>query len=291
MVPADSSDRSLVHRALTRVPDLPRWIDTRGMLLSGRAVVATGGEPELSSDGFVVFVPDAALASIVGRPAANTIRDSVASLSGEVNVLSQMEDAEHAAAALPQWRRRAAILHVLPETQPWEVESDPQACVFTRETAPRFDHLPEPLQRELTDALRGRTVSRFVAGELPPSAVASTVLAIPMAAAWTDGRPVSFCYPVWQTETRWDVAVDVCPWPTIPIILAYVKQLILAIYTNIRGLSEVCDREHPDVCDKRSDQINRNMLEIIVLHLNTFRRGIPDFIRRTPPQGQPFENL
>jgi RimJ/RimL family protein N-acetyltransferase len=208
MVPADSPNRSLVLRALTRVPDLPRWIDTRGMLLSGRAEVATGGEPELSSDGFVVLVPDAALASIVGRPPANTIRDSVAALSGEVNVLSQMDDAEYAAAALPHWRRRAAVLHVLPETQPWEVESDPQARVFTRETAPRFDHLPEPLKRELTDALRGRTVSRFVAGELPHSAVASTVLAIPMAAAWTDGRPVSFCYPVWQTETLWDVAVD-----------------------------------------------------------------------------------
>ena len=29
-----------------------------------------------------------------------------------------------------------------------------------------------------------------------------------MAAVWADGRPVSFCYPVWQTETRWDVSID-----------------------------------------------------------------------------------
>ena len=23
-----------------------------------------------------------------------------------------------------------------------------------------------------------------------------------------DGRPVSFCYPVWRTETLWDVSID-----------------------------------------------------------------------------------
>jgi RimJ/RimL family protein N-acetyltransferase len=29
-----------------------------------------------------------------------------------------------------------------------------------------------------------------------------------MAAVWADGRPVSFCYPVWQTETLWDVSIE-----------------------------------------------------------------------------------
>jgi RimJ/RimL family protein N-acetyltransferase len=29
-----------------------------------------------------------------------------------------------------------------------------------------------------------------------------------MAAVWAEGRPVSFCYPVWQTETLWDVSIQ-----------------------------------------------------------------------------------
>ncbi len=37
MVERTPAGSSPIGVALTRVPDLPRWIDTRGMLLSGRA--------------------------------------------------------------------------------------------------------------------------------------------------------------------------------------------------------------------------------------------------------------
>jgi hypothetical protein len=68
--------------------------------------------------------------------------------------------------------------------------------------------VPEPLGRELLDALRGRTVSRFVPGALPASGALVSRIRVPMAAVWADGRPVSFCYPVWQTETLWDVSIE-----------------------------------------------------------------------------------
>lgn len=52
MVERTPAGSSPIGVALTRVPDLPRWIDTRGMLLSGRAAVhmpsrdgATPGAP------------------------------------------------------------------------------------------------------------------------------------------------------------------------------------------------------------------------------------------------------
>jgi GNAT superfamily N-acetyltransferase len=203
MVERTPADTSLVALALTRVSDLPQWIDTRGMLLSGRAmVVAPPG-----SDGLVVVVPDLALASIVGRPPAQGIADVLATLSGDVNVLAQMEDADHVARALDGWRRQRAIIHVLPGVMPWEEEADPHTRVFTRQSAPRFTHVPEALRRELLDALKGRTVSRFVPGALPRAGAMVSRLTVPMAAVWADGRPVSFCYPVWQTETRWDVSI------------------------------------------------------------------------------------
>jgi hypothetical protein len=91
---------------------------------------------------------------------------------------------------------------------PWEAESEPNVRVFTLESGPRFDHVPETVRGELLDALRGRTVSRFVPGALPPAGAAASRMTVPMAAAWADGRPVSFCYPVWQTETLWDVSIE-----------------------------------------------------------------------------------
>jgi GNAT superfamily N-acetyltransferase len=67
------------------------------------------------------------------------------------------------------------------------------------------------LRRELLDALHGRTVSRFVPGHLPRSTAIVSRVTVPMTAVWADGRPVSFCYPVWQTETLWDVSIETLP--------------------------------------------------------------------------------
>jgi RimJ/RimL family protein N-acetyltransferase len=177
------------------------------MLLSGRAMVAAPSEPDLAR-GFIVIVKDAALMSVVGRPPASVIRHSAAALRGDVNALAQLDDAERVEAALRGWTRQPAIIHVLPDpvSQAWA--EDPNVRVFTRQGAPAFDHVPEPLRRELLDALDGRTTSRFVPGALPHAGRHRRLAPIPMSAVWADGRPVSFCYPVWQTETLWDVAID-----------------------------------------------------------------------------------
>jgi len=229
MVTPASGDRNLLALALTRVPDLPRWVDTRGMLLSGRATVVAAAAPA-ADDGFVVLMRDAALASVVGRPPADVVRAAVATLQADVNVLAQLEDADFVAEALAGWKRRAAIIHVRDATTSGsdldfrvgttfgptrKSRSDPgvggvggPTHVFTKSTAPRFDHLDDALRQELTQALDGRTVARFVPGALPPPGAAFGGSPIPMAAAWADGRPVAFCYPVWQTERYWDVSVE-----------------------------------------------------------------------------------
>ena len=192
--------------ALTRAADEPRWIDTRGMLLSGRArVYADLAHVEA---GVIVAVPDSALVAVAGRPDPPLITRIVTELAGDVNVLAQMEDADHVARALPRWRRSRAIIHVLPSVASWEPEHEANTRVFTAESAPQFDHVPDPVRRELLDALRGRTVSRFVPGVLPHADPIAGHITVPMAAVWADGRPVSFCYPVWQTETLWDVSIE-----------------------------------------------------------------------------------
>jgi RimJ/RimL family protein N-acetyltransferase len=208
MVERTPATASLTAFALTRVPDEPRWIDTRGMLLSGRAEVYASAAADGSVPGLIVVVRDSALVSVVERPLEAELRNPIATLSGDVNVLAQMEDADYVGAALATWRRRRAIVHVMRQLPQWDASLDPHARVFTLESAPRFDHVPELLRRELLDALKGRTVSRFVPGALPPSGTARSRITVPMAAVWADGRPVSFCYPVWQTETLWDVSIE-----------------------------------------------------------------------------------
>lgn len=203
------ADRARLAAALARVPDEPRTVDTRGMLLSGRAIVHADPDADLAHDGFIVVVPDVSLAAVVGQPRGDDIRAAIRGLSGDVNVLAQPEHAAAVTAALEDWRRRTAIIHVLPGVMGWESEDDPDARVFTPERAPRLDHLPDALRRELADALRGRTTARFVPGALPASgAVAAPASTVPVGAVWADRLPVAFCYPVWQTERWWDVSID-----------------------------------------------------------------------------------
>ena len=200
--------RSPLSDALARIPDEPAWVETRGMLLSGRARIVADEDAGPRGAGFVVVVPDVSLAGLVASPAAALIRAAVGALAGDVNVLAQNDDADAAAAALPGWRRHTAVLHVLPGIMPWEDDRDPDARVFTREQAPALHHVPEPLRLELLDALRGRTTARFVPGDVPDPARLPALSPIPVAAVWAGREPVAFCYPVWQTERWWDVSID-----------------------------------------------------------------------------------
>lgn len=203
-----TADRARLTAALARVPDAPRWVDTRGMLLSSRAAIHTAPGADLSREGFLVVVPDVSLVGVVGAPPAAELRETVRMLTGDVNVLAQSEDAAEVGQVLHGWKRRTAVIHVLPGVMPWESEEEPGVRVFTKETAPGLGHVPEHLRRELLDALQGRTTARFVPGALPDSYRLPAGGSVPMAAAWADRRPVAFCYPVWQTETRWDVSID-----------------------------------------------------------------------------------
>ena len=105
--------------ALTRVPDLPQWVDTRGMLLSGRARSSRrAGRDRAAGSSSSCRTPRWRRSSAVRPPAPS--RRSSRRCSGDVNVLAQMEDADYVARALDGWQRRTAIIHVLPGLMPWE---------------------------------------------------------------------------------------------------------------------------------------------------------------------------
>ena len=198
----------MIDVALERVPDDPWRVDTRGMLLSGRAEVSFAPEPESAADGFVVSISDAALVSIVGRPPRPLIIDVVRGLDGLVTVLCQPGDARHAAGALAGWKRTIALLHTLPARPEWDEGIDEDTRIFSAADAPPLAHVPGRLRRELVNALRGRTAARFVPAELPDRDIPPPLEPTPMAAAWAGHFPVSFCYPALRTERWWDISIE-----------------------------------------------------------------------------------
>lgn len=167
----------------SRLPDVPRWLETRSMLLSGTGEVA--GD---SDAGFVVVDEEDGLVCVFGRPRAEDIRETVSGVSGVRDVLCAPEDRGHVAEALPGYGAVRAVLHLpggdglrLPE-----VPEDSVRLIEAREVEESLEKVPGELRRELRVAVRRS----------------------PVAAVLFEDAPVSFCYAAARTETLWDVAID-----------------------------------------------------------------------------------
>ena len=162
------------------LPDLPRWVEIRSMLRSHDSTVL-GVEP---GDGPSFVVADSTGTSgVVGRPGADIIR-----LAGgrSREVLVAPEDAEWVGAALAGWTAEPATLHVLPGRAP-HGDDDRHARIITAAELASAPGLPADLRGDLLREVDDGT---------------------PLAAAFTDGRPVAFCYPSSMTERWWDVSID-----------------------------------------------------------------------------------
>jgi GNAT superfamily N-acetyltransferase len=180
------------QRLARALPDSPRWVETRGMLLSGRAEVFAADALEVA---FVVRVLSGALAavSVVGRPSAHAIHQAVDGTTDMTPVIAQLDNAGYvgdALAACPTsapgqtWTPEHAIVHRLSGVAASAAADEAPVRLLGAEES--LDHLPAGLRFEIGHA-------RMIA---------------PVAVAVVDGMPVSFCYPCWTTETLWDVSID-----------------------------------------------------------------------------------
>lgn len=175
---------ALTNRLARALPDAPRFVDTRAMLLSGHATVA-GGASE--TDGFVVRLVHGAqsVVAVVGRPPGEAIRSATTGTTEMTPVLAQAGNANHVAASLPDWRGERMMLHRL-DSEPPLPAIEPATSIRLATPDDALDHMPSGLRFEISHAI-----------ELAPVAI-----------ALVDGRAVSFCYPCWITESLWDVSID-----------------------------------------------------------------------------------
>ncbi len=170
-----------------RLPDLPRWVEVRDLLLADEATVyGWQTEPELAA---VARETDGQVAFVIGAPDLAAVMAAVRGLAGEDSGLIAPEAvADRLLPALPGWRRTRIRLHTLPD----------------------LARLPsaEAGQVEFIDVavLDGQAIEEELLGELRSGAQHSL-----LAATHVSGQPVAFCYVSSQSETWWDIAVDTLP--------------------------------------------------------------------------------
>jgi GNAT superfamily N-acetyltransferase len=184
------STKSVLDRLAHALPDSPRWLYVRSMLLSGRCEIlglAEGGpEPQFVAREFEESENQAIC--VVGRPPADAIREAARRNRDGGDILTTPEGASHILDALPDWTATRAPLHLLVDASRLPRFAGAGVRAFgAADLATVADDLPEELRSELEVALtRG----------------------VPAVAAMADGRPVSFCYAADETEGLWDISID-----------------------------------------------------------------------------------
>jgi len=175
---------SLPNELAAALPDLPRWVAPRGLLLEQRCEILLGPEGKRGA-GYLVRAQDGPEAFAVHRPVASLVTQLGKLEIPAERILVPIESAESWRNLLPGWSEQAAILHVHPAP-----ERLPQPEHPTRFLTPAdldaVEELPEPLCTEITLALARGSV----------------------AAAFDGERPVAFCYAPYRTETWFDLEID-----------------------------------------------------------------------------------
>jgi GNAT superfamily N-acetyltransferase len=207
-----TTDGQLLKRLAASLPDIPRWLEPRSMLLSGTCEVTGLDEGEFPS--FITFSPFLNVASVVGRPPVPMVKaagERIAACDGDL--LAYDDNVDHVAGALPGWELSPAVLHLLGDsTQLPALEPLGPGGMHARPFVPPHA-LPMPYDGPLEEIL-----IRFVSGaELVKVEGASptllqelqrTALVGKLAAVFVDGKPVSFCDAATETETLWDIGIE-----------------------------------------------------------------------------------
>lgn len=174
------------HLAAT-LPDLPRWVEVRSMLLCGRGEVY--GWEETGAGNFVIRDPEAKLIAVLGRPARTAIQAAAARQSQQGALITALENRSYVAAALPAWGAETATLHLLKDETRVATARRDAVRLLTLAEVESLGHVPTLLKEELVTAARWS----------------------PIATVCADQLPVSFCYAGAQTESLWDISIDTLP--------------------------------------------------------------------------------
>ena len=176
---------TLYERLAKALPDIPRWVETRAMLLDGTCEVIGLDEKE-GIDFVLLRAPKRDLVSVVGWPAREAIVEAVSRCENRAEVLAQFDYQGPVVAALPRWRKTSATIHTLGDRPRLPVVPRGSVRLLNEDEVTSMAGLPPELKRELEAAFSG-------------TRVAATIV---------DGEAVSFCYSGSVTEQLWDISIE-----------------------------------------------------------------------------------
>ena len=179
----------LLARLAALLPDVPRFVETRWMLLEGRCEVLGLQEGGATTPSLVARGGEGGLVCVVGTPAASAISDAVARNADGGALISMSENVPRARRALPRWEAQPAALHRLGEGE--RLAETPQGEVRLLSRPEELGGLTSGLRAGLREEL-GRALRRGAA----------------VAATFAGGVAVSFCYAAAETEGLWDISID-----------------------------------------------------------------------------------
>ncbi|MCZ6690157.1 MAG: GNAT family N-acetyltransferase [Planctomycetota bacterium] len=169
-----------VTKIAEALPDIPRWVETRSLLLRGHCSVV--GE----KDDWFLLHDRSPLAAMIGTPPSRSIRDATDDAHPRLEIICPPENVEWLSDALPDWRAIPAIIHAIPEgsTAIDKVDISEVRLLEKRErgffsAAP--PHWIKPLEYGLETSF--------------------------VAAASFEAEPASFCASTAVTESLWDVSI------------------------------------------------------------------------------------
>ena len=168
---------------LSTLPDWPRWVEARGMLLSGRGAIVERDDSDPPS---VLSSPSVLLAVVVRWDRPDVLARAIRRVPREFSIVGPAEAEKAVAEIVPRRSRERAVLYQLPPAGAWRLPPSPVARLLRNDEYRHLDNLPPILRGELRDACQYS----------------------PIAAAFADEHPASFCYSGWETETHWDVSID-----------------------------------------------------------------------------------
>ena len=176
---------SFHHNVARLLPDLPRWVEVRDLMLSGDCEIFDLHEQgELS---FIVRENNGKMVFVIGQPSIHGLQTVIRDLGKGGMVIAPQEQAVWLTSALQGWKRARIILHTLPNHQHLPGVND-MADFLDADTLHQL-----PIDSELLDELKNGAQHSKIA------------------ATWVDQQPVSFCYVASETEAWWDIAVDTLP--------------------------------------------------------------------------------
>lgn len=168
-----------LEQLIAILPDVPRWIETRSLLLSGSGMLSIAQD----GDGAVVMDTQFPSASVIGRADTELLRDVLADVPDDFELIVQMDALAQARVALPGWAAAVAIVHS--PRVPYRSGDRPGPGVVVSAPAEKrlLEHLPPPVRTygASADAVAVRTLK---------------------------GKAVAICAAGDVTETLWDVGID-----------------------------------------------------------------------------------